>query len=92
MRWGPADCSATLGEGLGYSFSVIVWSVFKVANYRSLALLFLKGEGEGERGGGELEFHLPEGSASHSPIPTSTSKPLLPTILDTFGVHRKWPH
>lgn len=47
MRWGPADCSATLGGCLAYSFSVVIWSVLEVVDFRRLVLLFLKDEGRG---------------------------------------------
>lgn len=47
MRWGPADCSATLGGCLAYSFSVVIWPVLEVVDFRKLVLLFLKGEGRG---------------------------------------------
>lgn len=65
MRWGPDDCSAIFGGRLGYSFWVVVWSVFEVANFRSLVLLFKKDEG-GEWVG--WSGVLP---ASHSPTPTN---------------------
>lgn len=58
MKWGPADCSATLGGHPAYSFSVILWSRFQVANLRSLLQLFPK-RCEEEREG-EAELHLPE--------------------------------
>lgn len=45
MRWGLADCSATLGGRLGYSFSPDLWSGFEAAHFRSSLLLFKKGEG-----------------------------------------------
>lgn len=46
MRWRSADCAATLGGCLGYSFSVLR-SGFEVANFRSLMLLFKKVRGGG---------------------------------------------
>lgn len=30
MKWGPADCSATLEGHLAYPFSAILWSGFEV--------------------------------------------------------------
>lgn len=40
MRWGPADRSVPLGGCLDYLLSVVVWSVFEVANFGRLVLLF----------------------------------------------------
>lgn len=57
MRWGPADCSATLGGCFAYSFSVVIWSVLEVVDFKKLVLLFLKGEGTGRSA--EVECHLP---------------------------------
>lgn len=39
-----------------------------------------------------MKCHLPEGSASHSLIPTNYLQPLLSTKLDTFGMQSEWPH
>lgn len=86
MRWGPDDCSAALRGRLGYSFWVVVWSVFEFGNFRSLVLLFKKDEGRHEWG--EVEFYLP----LILPPPPIIFNLLLPTKLNTLETHSKWPH
>ena len=78
MRWGPADCSATLGGRLGYSFSLDLWSGFEAAHFRSLLLLFKKRWGEEVGVSGERSSTCPVTarslsgySASRSCVPTN---------------------
>ena len=73
MRWGPADCSATLGGRLGYSFSLDLWSGFEAAHFRSSLLLFKKRWGEEVGVSGERSSTCPVTARSLSGCSASCS-------------------
>lgn len=80
MKWGPADCSATLGGHLGYSFSAVLSSGVQVQISEADVALKTVGRQRGVReppGLGHSALHL----ALWQPISFQSSPP---HQLDTF--------
>ena len=98
MTWGPADCSATLGGRLGYSFSLDLWSGFEAAHFRSSLLLFKKRWGEEVGVRGERSPTRPVTARSLGALrlalvsPPRTSQHPLTTKSDTFEMQSKCAH